>query len=423
MEAGMKNKTWGGRFKKNLHPLAEQFNASLAFDQVLFSYDILGSQAHASMLARQGLITQDEAELLCKTLDEIELEIQEKQQLWDSHHEDIHMYIEHLLIQKIGETGKKLHTGRSRNDQVTLDLRLYTRDVTQKTMDKLNELITVFSELAKQYAQDKMPGYTHLQQAQPIFLGQYFEAYQHMFERDISRFQDLSERMNFSPLGAGALSGSSLPLDRNFVAKELGFSGIIKNTLDAVGDRDFVIEFCAAASITMVHLSRLSEDLILWATSEFNFLILSDEFATGSSLMPNKKNPDILELIRGKSGRVFGNLIAILTVMKGLPLAYNKDMQEDKETLFDTVNTLTACLTILPPFMHSLQFNTQNMAKQVNQGYLNATALLENLVKQGMPFRDAHHQVGIWVLKALEQGCSLNEVVRQESNDGLPSIS
>jgi argininosuccinate lyase len=422
MEALMKNKTWGGRFKKNLHPLAEDFNASLAFDHILYSYDILGSKAHAKMLAHQGLITQDEAALLCKTLDEIGLEIQAGQQTWNSHHEDIHMYIEHLLIQKIGETGKKLHTGRSRNDQVALDLRLYTRDIVQQMIGKLNKVVAVFSELAKQYTQDKMPGYTHLQQAQPIVLGHYFEAYQHMFERDISRFQDLLERMNLSPLGAGALAGSSLPLDRNSVAKALGFSGIIKNTLDAVSDRDFIIEFCAAACTTMVHLSRLAEDLILWATSEFNFLILSDEFATGSSLMPNKKNPDILELIRGKSGRVFGNLMAMLTVMKGLPLAYNKDMQEDKEALFDTVNTLTACLTILPPFMQSLQFNTQNMAEKVNHGYLNATALLESLVMQGVPFRDAHHQVGAWVLKALEKGCSLNEVVKQESNDGLSSI-
>jgi argininosuccinate lyase len=423
MEVLMKNKTWGGRFKQPLHPLAEAFNASLAFDHALYSYDILGSKAHANMLARQGLITQNEAELLCQTLDEIGLEIQEGKQTWNNHHEDIHMYIEYLLIQKIGETGKKLHTGRSRNDQVVLDLRLYTRDATQQMMAKLHEVITVFSELAKQHAQDKMPGYTHLQQAQPIFLGHYFDAYQHMFQRDRSRFQDLLERMNLSPLGAGALAGSSLPLDREFVAKALGFRGFITNTLDAVSDRDFIIEFCAAACTTMVHLSRLSEDFILWATSEFNFLMLSDEFATGSSLMPNKKNPDILELIRGKSGRVFGNLMAMLTVMKGLPLTYNKDMQEDKEALFDTVNTLTACLTILPPFMRSLQFNIQHMAEQVDHGYMDATSLLENLVMQGIPFREAHHQVGAWVLEALETGCSLNEVVNKGNHDGLSSIS
>lgn len=410
----MKNKTWGGRFNKSLNPLAAAFNASLAFDHQLYAYDILGSQAHANMLASQGLISQGEAELICKTLDEISLAIQKGNQTWDAQHEDIHMYIEQLLIQKIGETGKKLHTGRSRNDQVALDLRLYTRDMTQQIRAKLKGVIRVFSELANQYATDKMPGYTHLQQAQPIFLGSYFEAYQHMFERDLSRFQDCLERMNFSPLGAGALAGSSLPLDRSFVAKALGFNGYIKNTLDAVSDRDFIIEFCAAASTTMVHLSRLAEDLILWASAEFNFITLSDEFATGSSLMPNKKNPDILELIRGKSGRVFGNLMAMLTVMKGLALAYNKDMQEDKEALFDTVNTLHSCLSILPPFMQSLQFNTQNMAEKVKKGYLNATALLEELVVQGIPFRDAHHQVGAWVLEAMEKACSLDELSKKE---------
>jgi argininosuccinate lyase len=407
-----KNKTWGGRFKKTLDPMAAAFNASLSFDHVLYAYDILGSQAHAQMLAKQGLISLEEADLLCKTLEEIGLEIQEGQcAAWDDAHEDIHMAIEHLLIQKIGETGKKLHTGRSRNDQVALDLRLYTRDMTKQMLAKLNAVITVFAGLATQYAENKMPGYTHLQQAQPILLGQYFSAYQQMFERDKSRFQDALERMNYSPLGAGALAGSSLPLDRDFVAKTLGFHGIIQNTLDAVSDRDFVIEFCSAASTTMVHLSRLSEDLILWASTEFNYLILSDEFATGSSLMPNKKNPDILELIRGKSGRVFGNLVAMLTLMKGLPLAYNKDMQEDKEALFDTANTLTACLNILPPFMQSLQFNTEIMAERLEHGYLHATALVERLVVQGVPFRDAHHRVGAWVLEALEKGCLLDEIM------------
>ncbi len=345
----MKNKTWGGRFTKSLDPLASNFNASLAFDHILYPYDILGSQAHATMLAKQGLISPAEAELICNTLDVIGAEIKQGKLSLDNDHEDIHMYIEDQLIQKIANVGKKLHTGRSRNDQVALDLRLYTREQTEQIMAKLNDVISVFSQLAKVHADDKMPGYTHLQQAQPILLGHYFEAYQHMFERDLSRFEDFKKRMNFSPLGAGALAGSALPLDRAFVAKELGFSGFIKNTLDAVSDRDFVIEFCSAACTTMVHLSRLAEDLILWATSEFNFLKLSDEFATGSSLMPNKKNPDILELIRGKSGRVFGHLMAILTMMKGLPLAYNKDMQEDKEALFDTVQTLSACLSILPP--------------------------------------------------------------------------
>lgn len=418
----MKNKAWGGRFNKPLHPLAAAFNASLSFDHVLYSYDIAGSKAHANMLAKQGLINDDEEILLCKALDEIGLAIQEGNQAWDVQYEDIHMFIEHQLIQKIGDIGKKLHTGRSRNDQVALDLRLYTRDMTQQILSKLEALMQVFAQLAKQHAKDKMPGYTHLQQAQPITLGCYFDAYLQMFLRDKTRFQDALKRMNVSPLGSGALAGSSLPLDRQFVADALGFDGYILNTLDAVSDRDFIIELCSAATMTMLHLSRLCEDLILWASSEFNFLTLSDEFATGSSLMPNKKNPDILELIRGKSGRVFGHLLGLLTMMKGLPLAYNKDMQEDKEALFDTVNTLMTCLNILPVFMQSVQFNTEHMAEKVNQGFLNATAFLETLVMQGMPFREAHHHVGALVLKAMEKNCSLDELINKETSDGLSSI-
>lgn len=406
----MSNKTWGGRFKKSLDPLAKEFNASLAFDHVLYSYDICGSQVHASMLARQGIIKHEEAQIICAALDEIKLELEEGKHILDDGYEDIHMFIEHLLIEKIGDTGKKLHTGRSRNDQVALDLRLYTRDAAFKIINLLHAVRDVLHQLAIQHADHRMPGYTHLQQAQPVYLGWVFDAYRSMLVRDISRFEDMINRMNFSPLGAGALAGSSLPLDRNWVAQSLGFSGIINNTLDAVSDRDFIMEFCSAASILMVHLSRLAEDLILWATQEFGFITLDDAFATGSSLMPNKKNPDILELIRGKSGRVFGHLLGILTVLKGLPLAYNKDMQEDKEGLFDTVKTLTSCLTILPPFLDSLHFNTELMEQKANSGYLNATATLEALIMKGVPFRDAHHQVGQMVAEALEKQCSLEEL-------------
>ncbi|KTC77853.1 argininosuccinate lyase [Legionella brunensis] len=409
----MTNKTWGGRFKKPLAPEVVQFNASLSFDHILYQYDIAGSQVHAKMLERQGLISAEEAQMINDGLTAIATEIEQGQHALDANCEDIHMFIEHLLITKIGETGKKLHTGRSRNDQVALDLRLYTRDAATTVKGLLQQLIDTLLTLANKHENDKLPGYTHLQQAQPIRLSWFLNAYRSMFERDISRINDCYERMNFSPLGAGALAGSSLPLDRNWVAQSLNFKGIIENTLDAVSDRDFVIEFCSIASIIMMHLSRLCEDLILWATQEFNFLTLDDAFATGSSLMPNKKNPDVLELIRGKTGRVFGHLMGILTVMKALPLAYNKDMQEDKEGLFDTVNTLSTCLKLIIPFLQSLHFNTELMQKKADSGYLNATAILESLVLQGIPFRDAHHQVGQWVSEAIEKNCPLSEVIKK----------
>lgn len=408
----MGNKTWGGRFQKTLHPDVVKFNASLPFDYVLYKHDIAGSKAHAEMLARQKLITQEESSLIQHGLSAIESEIEQGLHALDNTCEDIHMFIEHLLIQKIGDAAKKLHTGRSRNDQVALDLRLYARDIGNKINTLLQHLVETLSHLATQHNNDKMPGYTHLQQAQPIRLGAFFNAYVCMFSRDLSRLNHWSERMNFSPLGAGALAGSLLPLDRHWVAQELKFNGVVENTLDAVSDRDFVIEYCSIASIIMMHLSRLCEDLILWATQEFNFLSLDDAYATGSSLMPNKKNPDVLELIRGKSGRVFGHLVSMLTVMKALPLAYNKDMQEDKECLFDTTNTLMACLQIISPFLMSLRFNTELMDKKAKGGYLDATALVESLVLQGMAFRDAHHQVGMWVKEAIDQQCSLSDIVQ-----------
>ena len=409
----MNNKTWGGRFKKALDPLTVEFNASLAFDHVLYAYDIQGSQVHATMLARQEIITHEEAEAINKALAEIKTELHDGKHVLDETHE-------HLLINKIGEAGKKIHTGRSRNDQVALDLRLYTRDAASNIMAQLYTVTDVLRKLSLKHMSDKMPGYTHLQQAQPIYLGWVFDTYLAMFNRDITRLQDMKKRMNFSPLGAGALAGSSLPLDREWVAQALGFDGIIENTLDAVSDRDYIIEFCSTASIIMVHMSRLCEDLILWATQEFGFITLDDAFATGSSLMPNKKNPDILELIRGKSGRVFGHLFAILTVMKGLPLAYNKDMQEDKEGLFDSVKTVTSCLNILSPFLESVHFNTELMAKKANSGYLDATAALETLILKGTPFRDAHHQVGQMVASALEQQCSLSELINND--EALSSV-
>lgn len=410
----MSNKAWGGRFKQSVSPLMVKFNDSLHFDHVLYHYDIQGSIVHANMLARQGLLTQEEAQNICLALKEIEQEIENGEHALESSCEDIHMFIEQLLTQKIGVPGKKLHTGRSRNDQVALDLRLYTRDAIQQISACLSKLSETLSALKIKHANDLLPGYTHLQQAQPILLGQYFGAYQAMIERDMARLADCEQRMNFSPLGAGALAGSILPLDREWVASQLGFSGIIENTLDAVSDRDFLLEFQSIAAIVMVHLSRLCEDLIIWNTAEFGFIELSDLFATGSSMMPNKKNPDVLELMRGKSGRVFGNLIAMLTMMKALPLAYNKDMQEDKEGLFDTVKTLLACLEILPAFLMSITFNTEHMYQKATSGFLNATHIAEELVLKGVPFREAHHIVGQWVSQAIAQGKSLSEVMQEQ---------
>lgn len=403
----MTDKNLRGRFKHPLHPLAARFNASLSFDHQLYPFDIAGSKAHVIMLGKQNLLTETEVHQICQGLDEILKELDAKEIVLDESYEDIHLLIEHHLIQKIGETGKKLHTGRSRNDQVALDLRLYARQALDHCMTLLKEFITTLTVLATHHQQDSMPGYTHLQQAQPVSLGTWFDAYANMFSRDLSRCEDCKKRLNYSPLGAGALAGSQLPLDRNMTASLLGFDGIIPNTLDAVSDRDFVVEFCAVASLMMVHLSRISEDLIIWSTQEFHFIELDDAFATGSSLMPNKKNPDIPELARGKAGRVFGHLMGMLTVMKGLPMAYNKDMQEDKEALFDTVNTLTACLEIFPAFLKSIHFNLPRLKAYAEQDFLQATALVEKLVQQGMPFRDAHKQVGEWILEVLEKNSSL----------------
>lgn len=419
----MKNKAWGGRFSKALDPRVDKINSSLQIDYVFYEYDIMGSQAHAKMLERQGLITENEATMICDNLEIIKKELEQGIHDLDETKEDIHMFIEHLLIQKIGDIGKKLHTGRSRNDQVALDLRLYIRDAMLQIESLLSNLLSVLNSLSNKHKDDIMPGYTHLQQAQPISLGQYFGAYFAMFKRDISRLKDCRQRMNFSPLGAGALAGSTLPLDRHSVAKELGFDGIIENTSDAVSDRDFIIEFCGIASIIMMHMSRLSEDLIIWSTEEFSFVILDDAFATGSSLMPNKKNPDVLELIRGKSGRVFGHLMSILTVMKGLPLTYNKDMQEDKESLLDTVSTLTTCLEIITPFLESLRFNTNLMKKKAESGYLDATEIVESLIIEGMPFRDAHNLVGTWIQQATKKGYSLSDIAKKFQADKKSKVN
>ncbi|MFO1257482.1 MAG: argininosuccinate lyase [Gammaproteobacteria bacterium] len=402
--------TWGGRFKKSLNPKVIEFNASLPLDHRLYAFDIAGSIAHAQMLGAQHLISREACNSIVTALGEIEIEIQNKLYPLNLECEDVHMWIEARLIEKIGEAGKMLHTGRSRNDQVALDLRLYTRDAIEIMSAHLQILLDVLMKLQDEYQDIVMPGYTHLQQAQPIALKTYFGAYYAMFSRDSERLKQCHARLNYSPLGAGALAGSHLPLDRAFVEKALGFQGIIENTLDAVSDRDYIIELASVGSMIMMHLSRLSEDLIIWASTEFDFVQLDDAFATGSSLMPNKKNPDILELVRGKSGRVFGHLMGILTIMKSLPMAYNKDMQEDKYALFDVVDTLIACLDIMPNFLESLSFNENKMQLAAESGYLEATKLLEKLVLQGIPFRTAHHQVGQWVQEAIDTGRPLKEI-------------
>ena len=408
-------KTWGGRFSKESNSMLNVFNSSLGFDFILYREDIFGSKVHALMLGRQGLISLEESQKIVSALDEIEEFISANDiQSALEEHEDIHMYIEHLLVEKIGDVGKKLHTGRSRNDQVALDLKMYSRNKSKEILDGISKLIEILDFLSSKHKSDKMPGYTHLQQAQPITLGLFFGAYSSMFKRDVLRLKNWHSIMNYCPLGAGAFAGSSLPLDRKFVATELGFTSFVENSIDAVSDRDYVIELNSVISICMMHLSRLSEDLIIWCTTEFNFVELDDAFATGSSLMPNKKNPDVIELIRGKSGRVFGNLIAILTVMKGMPLAYNKDMQEDKECLFDSIDTLLKCLNIISPFLESLKFNTKLMHQRSESGYMEATAVLEKLVLKGVPFREAHHIVGEWVLEAIQKKKSFSEIIAEK---------
>ena len=413
----MSNKMWGGRFSKEIDPMMKKFNSSLCFDHVLYKEDINGSKAHASMLAKQNLISENEAKIIIKALDDIKQEMESGIHVFDETHEDIHTLIEHLLIEKIGEVGKKLHTGRSRNDQVALDMRMYAKDKAEYIKLKLLELVNVLNELSEKHKNDIMPGYTHLQKAQPITLGLYLDAYHSMFKRDFNRLKNCCKTMNYSPLGAGAFAGSNLPLDRMCVAQQLGFDGVIDNTIDAVSDRDYLIELINIISICMMHLSRLAEDFIIWSTSEFNFIKLDDTFATGSSLMPNKKNPDVLELIRGKTGRVFGNLMSILTVMKGLPLAYNKDMQEDKEAFFDSIDTMISSLMIINPFLKSVIFNTDIMRESLKSGFLRATEALEQLVLKGVPFRDAHYKVGRWVLEALKKGTSFEGIAKREGID------
>ncbi len=399
-----------GRILEDTDQFVEAFTASVSFDQRLYRHDIRGSVAHCRMLAHVGVLSSAEAEQIQEGLGQIEGEIEAGDFQWRTGLEDVHMNIEHRLIELIGETGKKLHTARSRNDQVATDLRLYLRDEIDALLTLENALASALLDLAERYSEAVMPGYTHLQAAQPISFGHHLLAWFEMLLRDRDRLVDCRGRVNQMPLGAAALAGTTFPIDRAFTARELGFEGVAANSLDAVSDRDFAIEFTAAAALTMMHLSRWCEELVLWTSQPFAFVSLPDRFCTGSSIMPQKKNPDVPELVRGKAGRVFGDLAALLTLMKGQPLAYNKDNQEDKEPLFDAVDTLRNCLTAMLGLLPHIEADTGAMARAARQGFATATDFADYLVRRGAPFRDAHEAVGKAVAYAVQQGIELDEI-------------
>lgn len=408
------SKLWSGRFQKSTHKLTDDFNSSIHFDQRMYKQDITGSIAHSKMIGKQGIIPQQDAELIQKTLKEILSDIEEGKVEFDAAAEDIHMNIEQILIDRIGDVGKRLHTGRSRNDQVALDMRMYLKDEIQAIIEMVTGLQKVLLALAKQNTLTIMPGYTHLQKAQPISLAHHLLAYVEMFKRDKQRLQDTYKRTNVLPLGSGALAATTYPLDREFVAQELGFESVSLNSLDAVSDRDFCLEFLSTLSIMMMHLSRFSEEIILWCSHEFQFIELDDAFSTGSSIMPQKKNPDIAELVRGKTGRIYGSLMALLTTMKSLPLAYNKDMQEDKEPVYDALDNVKMCIPVFTDMIRTIKVNKDKMYQGAKGGFTNATDLADYLVKKGVAFRDAHSIVGKIVFSCIERGIGLEDMTLEE---------
>jgi len=405
-----KSQAWSGRFNEPVAELVKRYTASVDFDKRLAEFDIQGSVAHAQMLAAQNIISAADLAAIEKGLAEVKQEVQAGKFEWLLDLEDVHLNIEKALTDKIGDAGKRLHTGRSRNDQVATDIRLYLRAVCDDAIAAIKKLQLSLLDLAEQHADTIMPGFTHLQVAQPVTFGHHLLAYYEMLKRDASRFADCRKRINQLPLGAAALAGTSYPIDREMVAKLLGFDGVCQNSLDAVSDRDFAIEFTAASALLMTHLSRFSEELILWCSPRFAFIEIADRFCTGSSIMPQKKNPDVPELVRGKTGRVNGHLIALLTLMKGQPLAYNKDNQEDKEPLFDTADTLLVTLEIYADMMRGITVNKDNMRQAAFEGYATATDLADYLVKKGMPFRDAHEVVALAVKQAVQKQCDLSEL-------------
>jgi argininosuccinate lyase len=409
-----KDKLWGGRFSQPTDEFVEEFTASIDFDKRLYRHDIRGSMAHARMLGKQGIIPEEDTEAIIGGLQDILMQIEAGTFDFSVSLEDIHMNIEARLTDKIGEAGKRLHTGRSRNDQVALDIRLYLRDEINEIRSFLDLLTDSLLLQADKCLGVIMPGYTHLQVAQPVLFSHYMLAYLEMFRRDKGRMEDCLKRLNALPLGAGALAGTTFPIDREYVAELLQFPEVTRNSLDSVSDRDFALEFLSAASILMMHLSRFSEELIIWSSSEFRFIELSDAFCTGSSIMPQKKNPDVPELVRGKTGRVYGNLVALLTVMKGLPLAYNKDMQEDKEPIFDTIDTVKGCLKVFADMIAGMRLNVERMRAAAGGGFSTATDVADYLVRKGLPFRDAHEAVGKAVQYCIEIGKDLPELTLAE---------
>ncbi len=410
----MSNKMWAGRFAKALDKEADDFNSSIHFDCKMFRQDIKGSMAHAAMLGAQNIISASDSDLIIKTLEEILADLEKGSLSIDMDAEDIHMFVEAELTKRIGDVGKRLHTARSRNDQVAVDIRLFLRDEGEEVIALLKKLLAAILSQAKCHTQTIMPGYTHLQRAQPITFAHHLMAYAMMFTRDITRVEDALRRMNVSPLGSCALAGTTYPTDREFTAEKLGFDGIMLNSIDGVSDRDFCVELMSAFALIMTHLSRFSEEIILWSSWEFKFVELDDSYTTGSSIMPQKKNSDMAELVRGKTGRVYGDLMALLTTLKGIPLAYNKDMQEDKEAIFDSLETVKKCLSIFAPMVETMKAIPENMRKAASAGFINATDLADYLVKKGLPFRDAYKLVGQLVALCIEKHTVLEDLPLEE---------
>ena len=405
---------WGGRFTKETDQMVYQFNASISFDKRFYAQDIRGSIAHVMMLAKQGILIEEEQRKMISGLEGILRDIEDGSLAISEKYEDIHSFVEATLIERIGEPGKKLHTGRSRNDQVALDMKLYIRDEVYATDHLLKELLEVLLGIMEEHIDTFMPGFTHLQKAQPITLAHHMGAYFEMFKRDRARMKDVYRRMNYCPLGSGALAGTTYPLDREYTAELLGFAGATWNSMDSVADRDYLIEFLAALSTVMMHLSRFSEEVIIWNSNEYQFVEIDDAYSTGSSIMPQKKNPDIAELVRGKTGRVYGALMSLLVTMKGLPLAYNKDMQEDKELAFDAIDTAKGCLMLFTDMLRTMRFQKEQMERSAKNGFTNATDAADYLVGHGVAFRDAHGIVGQLVLSCIEKGISLEEMSLEE---------
>ncbi len=413
-------KLWKGRFAKEENELANEFNASLPFDRRMWREDITGSIAHAEMLAKQGILTKEDREKIVSGLKEIAEDFEAGKDLSEPADEDIHMFVERLLTQRIGDAGKKLHTARSRNDQVALDFRMYQKSLIADLDEKLAALDETLLHLAKENTETVLPGYTHLQKAQPVLFAHHLLAYYNMFARDRMRFSDCLARTDYMPLGAGALAGTTYDTDCDFVREKLGFASLCANSMDAVSDRDFAIDFLSCASTAMMHLSRLCEELIIWSSPDFGYIEMDDSYATGSSIMPQKKNPDMAELIRGKTGRVYGDLMSLLTVMKGLPLAYNKDMQEDKEPVFDAFDTLSTSLEMMAGMLSTMKVNVSRMAQSAKSGFMNATDAADYLVSKGLAFRDCHEIIGRLVLYCIKNGKALEELTLDELKEFSP---